>query len=199
MILPGFPLEVGGTTKCPAGSVRPTGDPETAAHRAVVRLAQKAEVAIRGRLKQDSVSPEDIAAAVKEVFRSPEIRPYIEHVHSARLVAGIIEVEFSAAGYPDRYVSCVSVEATGGWYKLRTISEPVPVKSSRCQWVRSPEETVCVAEAMDEQAHVIARAKVSLEHQEQEGLVAYHGEDGINAVEEAAMKMVRTLILQQAC
>ena len=38
---------------------------------------------------------------------------------------------------------------------------------------------------------------MSLEHQDQQDLMTYQGEGGIHAVEEAAMKMVRMLILQQ--
>jgi hypothetical protein len=148
-------------------------------------------------LKHSPASPEDLATMVKEVALSTEIQPYIEQVHSVNLIAGILEVEFSAAGYPDRYVSCVGVEGTASWYKLRTLARPIPVKASRCEWIQSPDGIVCVAEAIDEQGRVIARARVSLEHQDQQDLVPYRGEGGIRAVGEAAMKMVRTLVLQQ--
>lgn len=197
MILPGFPLEIGGTTKCSASSVETTGNTELDSHRAVVRLTQRAEVALRAKLKSNPASPEDIATRVKEVALSPEIQPYIEQVYSVHLIAGILQVEFSAVGYPDRYVSCVGVEGTGSWYKLRTLARPIPLKASRCEWIQSPDGTVCVAEAIDEQGRVIARVRVSLEQQDQQGLVPYQGEGGIHAVEEAAMNMVRTLVLQQ--
>ena len=197
MILPGFPLEVGGTTKCSTSPVKTTGDTERDSYIAVVSLTQRAEVALRGKLKHHPASPEDLATMVKEVALLPEIQPYIEQVHFVHVIAEIIEVEFSAVGYPDRYLSYVGVDGSGSWYKLRTLSRPIPVKASRCKWMQSPDGTVCVAEAMDEQGQVIARAKVALEHQDQQNLVPYQGEGGIHAVEEAAMKMVRTLILQR--
>ncbi len=200
MILPGFPLEVGGTKKCSTSSAAATGDAELDSRRAVSRLAQRCEEALRRELKRSRGSPEDLASMVKEVAFSPENQPYIEQVRSVHLIEGILEVEFSAVGYPERYVSYVGVDGTGSRYKLRTLARPIPVMASRCEWIQSPDGTVCVAEAMDEQGRVIARARVSLEHQEgqeQQDLVPYRGEGGIHAVGEAAMKMVRTLILQQ--
>ena len=197
MFLSGFPLEVGGTTKCSTSPVQTTGNAELDSRRAVARLTQRCEESLRGKLKHNPGSPEDLAAMVKEVALSPEIQPYIEQVHSVHLIMGILEVEFSAAGYPDRYVSYVGVDGTGSRYKLRTLARPIPAVASHCEWIQSPDGTVCVAEAMDEQGRVIARARVSLEHQDQQDLVPYQGEGGIHTVEEAAMKMVRTFILQQ--
>ena len=197
MILPGFPLEVGGTTKCSLRPGQTTGDPELDSHRAVVGLAQRCEDAIRNKLKHKSSSPEDLAIVVKEVALSPDNQPYIEQVHSLRLIAGILEVEFSAVGYPDRYVGYVGVDGSGSRYKLRTLAQPIPIQSSRCEWIQSPDGTVCVAEAMDEEGQVIARARVSLENQDQQGLAPYRGE-GLDAVEESAMKMIRTLVVQEA-
>ena len=197
MILLGFLLQVGGTTKCSTSSVETTVNAELASHRAVVRLAQQCEGMLKRKLKHNPGSPENLATMVKEVALSPEIQPHIEEVHSVRLVERILEVEFSAAGYPDRYVSYVGVDGDGSWYKLRTLTRPIPVMASRCEWIQSRDGTVCVAEALDEQGQVIARVKVSLEHQDQQDLVPYQGDGGIQPVEEAAMKMVRTLILQQ--
>jgi len=197
MILPGFPLEVGGTTKCSISSVATTGNAELDSRRAVVGLTQRCEEALRRKLQRNHHSPEDLATMVKEVALSPENQPYIEQVHSVRLIAEIIEVEFSAVGYPERYVSYVGVDGTGGRYKLRTVARPILVMASRCEWVQSPDGTVCVAEAMDKQGQVIARARVSLEHQDEQDLVPYRGEGGILAVEETTMNMVRTFVLLQ--
>jgi len=197
MILPGFPLEVGGTTKCSISSVATTGNAELDSRRAVVGLTQRCEEALRRKLQRNHHSPEDLATMVKEVALSPENQPYIEQVHSVRLIAEIIEVEFSAVGYPERYVSYVGVDGTGGRYKLRTVARPILVMASRCEWVQSPDGTVCVAEAMDKQGQVIARARVSLEHQDEQDLVPYRGEGGIRAVEETTMNMVRTFVLLQ--
>ena len=197
MILPGFPLEVGGTTKCSINPAATTGNAELDSHRAVAGLTQRCEEALRRKLQRNPGSPEDLATMVKEVALSPENQPYIEQVHSVRLIEGIIEVEFSAVGYPERYVSYVGVDGTGSRYKLRTLVRPIPVMASHCKWVQSPDGTVCVAEAMDEQGQVIARARVFLEHQHEQDLVPYRGEGGILAVEETTMKMVRTLILLQ--
>ncbi|NQU25210.1 MAG: hypothetical protein HQ567_28330 [Candidatus Nealsonbacteria bacterium] len=165
--------------------------------RAVVGLTQRCEEALRRKLQRNHHSPEDLATMVKEVALSPENQPYIEQVHSVRLIAEIIEVEFSAVGYPERYVSYVGVDGTGGRYKLRTVARPILVMASRCEWVQSPDGTVCVAEAMDKQGQVIARARVSLEHQDEQDLVPYRGEGGIRAVEETTMNMVRTFVLLQ--
>jgi len=197
MILPGFPLEVGGTTKCSISSVATTGNAELDSRRAVVGLTQRCEEALRRKLQRNHHSPEDLATMVKEVALSPENQPYIEQVHSVRLIAEIIEVEFSAVGYPERYVSYVGVDGTGGRYNIRTVARPILVMASRCEWVQSPDGTVCVAEAMDKQGQVIARARVSLEHQDEQDLVPYRGEGGIRAVEETTMNMVRTFVLLQ--
>jgi hypothetical protein len=197
MILPGFPLEVGGTTKCSARPAETTGDAELDSCRAVTALAQRCEEALRTKLKTKTSSLEEIASMVKDVALSPENQPYIERIHSVQLAGGILEVEFSAVDYPERYVSYVGIDGTGSRYKLRTLARPIPVAASHCRWVPSPDGTACVAEAMDDLGQVIARAKVFLELQDQQALAPYRGEGGIQAVEEAARKMVRALVLQR--
>ncbi len=197
MILPGFPLEVGGTTKCPSGWVLSIGNAELDGHAAVAHLAQRCEEELRARLKAGKGNQEELAAMVKDVAMSANFQPYLDRIHEVRLLGGVLEVEFSAAGYPNRYVSYVGVDGTGGRYKLRELERTIPVVSSRCSWEQSADGTTCVAEALDGKGEVLSRVRVSIEHREQDGLAHYQGQGGIRVVEETAMRLARTTVLER--
>ena len=138
---------------------------------------------------------EELAEMVKEVALSPAVQPYLERVHSVRLVADILEVDFSAVDFPDRYASYVGVDGTGGRYKVRKLARPSPVVSSRCSWVEAEDGKRCVAEALNKQGEILARVTLAIEHLQQDGLAPYRGEGGNGSIEESAMRIVRTVAL----
>ena len=197
MILSGFPLDVGGTEKYRTDRGYTTQDAELEEQAAVAKLTQSCEQALRDKLKHGKGSPEELAEMVKEVALSPAVQPFLERVHAVQLVADILEVDFSAVGFPDRYASYVGVDGTGGRYKVRKLARPSPVVSSRCSWVEAEDGKRCIAEALNQQGETVARVTMSIEQQQQHTLAPYRGEDGIHAIEDSAMRIVRMVALDK--
>jgi len=197
VLLPGFPLELGGTVKFRSRQVALTGGSDAEDQAAVARLAQLCEEELRGKLKHSQRSPEQLAQVIAEVATSPQLKPHLERIHAVRMVGNMLEVEFSAAGYPDRYASYVGLEGTGGRYRVRKLPSPVATLSSRCEWISSGRGTSCVAESLDEHGVVLARVTVGLATREGDKLVNYSGDGGVQPVEDGTMRMVRALPLMQ--
>ncbi len=195
MLLPGFPLDLGGTLKFSSRQAAMVGDSDAEDQAAVARLAQLCEEELRAKLKQAQKSPEQLAAAITEVATSANLKSHLERIHAVRMEGDMLEVEFSAVGFPDRYASYVGVDGTGGRYRVRKLPCPVAMLSSRCEWVKSDKGTSCVAECLDEHGEVLACVTVGVATKEGHDLVDYRGEGRIQPIEDGAMHMARAVVL----
>ena len=175
MMLPGFPYRAGGHEKFKPRSNGWKGNEAADDWSDVVLLVQRFETAILEVNRAETGDLQALAQRLIEVVSCEAFRPYLETIHSAQVVGDILEVEFSAAGYPDRYVSHVCVHGSGARYRVRRISEPKRVITSRCRWAEASRGTVCKGDAIDDRGEVRCRVTVAVQHRVGANLEDYRG------------------------
>ena len=186
--LPGFPHQVGGITRYS----KRVGNPS---RQDLSHLGQEVEACVLQMIPPSTRQEMDaLAEAIREAASSERLAPYIETVHRAVVVGDVLEVEFSAAGYPGRYIKYIGLDRKAGKYRLRRAPDPdgeeIIVSHT---WVHDEGSSVCVGEARDRDGTPLARVHVAVELNVEEDLRRYHGERGIREVELAARRLAREL------
>lgn len=108
----------------------------------------------------------------------------------------ILEIEFSAFGYPGRYVKAMHVDGPRGVYKLRFKARDQNHLMTHHEWKQTPEGTICIAEAVLDERSVLSHVTVGVAVDLGEGLKSYRGEKAIRDAETLAKKMAHELAVR---
>lgn len=181
--LHGFPVEIEGTKQYKKSDTWRDESVHLAA------LGQLLERTILDRLGLYAGDIDTLTEIVHESVCSSHLAPFLETVHAARLSDTILEVEFSAVGYPDRYIKYMHVDGPRGAYKLREAARSTDTTTERHEWYRTPERMFCIAEAINNDNEKRSRVSIALECDTGNGFRAYDDEKGIRDAEAAAHRI----------
>lgn len=185
--LHGFPLEIAGTKQFRGSETWRDDSVHLAA------LGQLLERTILDGLGKYTGDLEKLTEIVHESLRSSLLAPHLGTVRAARLTDTVLEVEFSAVGYPDRYIKYMHVDGPRGAYKLTKVAVTSDAITVRHQWHRTPEGTFCIGEAVDKDHKTLSRVTITLEYDKGSGLSAYDAEHAIRDVELSACRIAREI------
>ena len=184
--LDGFPLDLDGSIPF----TKPDVHGDTPRLAALGQLIESEIIERVGKSRHDATA---LSATVAQALQSDRIRPHLVRVHSVQWDDVLLGIEFTATGYPGRYLKHLRLDGPQGGYKLRKLTREERGVTTRHVWAREAGTTLCIGEALNQKGQVVARVQVRLEYDPGDGLRAYDGEQAIREVEVAAGSLARSL------